>query len=202
MLLFTSFGCQLLIGVSWHSLSTWRSDNEVTGLIMWGSWRDQLDKPNMKYIYLFASVIVLPKLTLFTGTCRNLLIFRVLISTSIRRVLILIGSVHTLLTIIYILSSCVNTIGFACVYLLCLLYNLDFWNHILARSLAAPETIYLSSLLNVFSILMNGNDLLHSGALYLGSIQCRRSSMVAQYRSRLNQAILTVSSLLSCTYLV
>jgi len=164
---------------------------------MWSSWRHQLHKPNMKYIYSLASVIVLLKLTLFTGTCRNLLIFRVLISTSIRRVLILIGSVHTLPTIIYILSSCVNAIGFACVYLLCLLYNLDFWNHILAHSLAVPVTICLSSLWNVFSILTNGSDPLHSGALYSGLILCRHSSTVAQYRSRPNRAILTVSSLLS-----
>src|SRR5882762_6891737 len=125
---------------------------------MWSSWRHQLHKPNMKYIYSLASVIVLLKLTLFTGTCQNLLIFRVLISTSIRRVLILIGSVHTLPTIIYILSSCVNAIGFACVYLLCLLYNLDFWNHILTHSLAVLVTICLSSLWNVFSILTNGSD--------------------------------------------
>jgi len=169
---------------------------------MWGSWRHQLHKPNMKYIHSLASVIVLLKLTLFTGTCQNLLLFRALISTSIRLVLILIGSVHTLPTIIYILSSCVNAIVFACVYLPCLLYNLDFWNHILARSLAVPVTTWWSSLWNVFSILMNGNDPLRSGALYSGLILCRRSSTVAQYRSRLNRAILTVSSLLLCICLV
>ena len=169
---------------------------------MWGSWRRQLHMLNMKYIHSLASVIVLLKLTLFTGTCQNLSLFSVLISTSIRRVLILIGSVHTLLTIIYILSSCVNAIRFVCVYLLCSLYNLDFWNHILARSLAVPVTTCLSSLWNVFSILMNGRDPLHSGAPYSGLTLCRRSSTVAQYQSRLNRAILTVSSLLSCICLV
>jgi hypothetical protein len=169
---------------------------------MWGSWWHQLHKPNMKYIHLFASVIVLLMLTLFTGTCRSSLPFRVLISTSIRHMLILIGSVHTPPTIIYILSSCVNAITFTCVDLLCLLYNLNFWNHILARSLAVPATVYLSSLWNVFSIRMNGSDPLRSGALYSGLILCRHSSMVVQYPLRLNRAILTVSSLRSCMCLV
>jgi hypothetical protein len=165
---------------------------------MWGSWWHQLHKPDMKYIHSLASVIVLLKLTLFTGTYRNLLLFRALISTSIWLALILIGLVHTLPTTIYILSSCVNGIIFACVYLLCLLYNLDFWNHILARSLAAPVTTWWSSLWNVFSILMNGNDPLCSGALYSGLILCRCSSTVAQYRLRLNRAILIASLLLLC----
>ncbi|KIM72005.1 hypothetical protein PILCRDRAFT_16525 [Piloderma croceum F 1598] len=44
---------QSLPPLRWHTLSTWRSDNEVTGLIMWGSWRHQLDKPNMKYLSKF-----------------------------------------------------------------------------------------------------------------------------------------------------
>ena len=165
---------------------------------MWGSWRHQLHKPNMKYIHLFASIVVLLMLTLFTGTCRSSLTFRVLISTSIQHVQILIGSVHTPPTIIYILSSCVKAIRFACVYLLCLLYNLDFWNRILARSLAVLATTYSSSLWNVFSIRTNGSDPLHSGALYSGLILCRHSLMVVQYPLRLNRAILKVSLLRSC----
>jgi len=44
---------QSLPPLRWHDLSTWRSDNEVTGLIMWSSWRHQLHKPNMKYLSKF-----------------------------------------------------------------------------------------------------------------------------------------------------
>ncbi|KIM90073.1 hypothetical protein PILCRDRAFT_1446, partial [Piloderma croceum F 1598] len=44
---------QSLPPLRWHDLSTWRLDNEVTGLIMWSSWRHQLHKPNMKYLSKF-----------------------------------------------------------------------------------------------------------------------------------------------------
>ena len=45
----------LRVGLSWtlvvfrsHNLTTWLSDNEVSGLIMWSSWKNQLRKPNMR----------------------------------------------------------------------------------------------------------------------------------------------------------
>jgi len=37
------------------TLTTWRSNNEIAGLVMWGSWRQQLRNPDMKYLSKFAT---------------------------------------------------------------------------------------------------------------------------------------------------
>lgn len=44
-------GSKLILTIFFYSsctLTTWRSDNEDTGFIMWGSWKHQLQNRNME----------------------------------------------------------------------------------------------------------------------------------------------------------
>ena len=160
-------------GISSCTLSTWRSDNEVAGLVMWGSWRQQLRNPNMKYNTSFSSAVYYLNhcLLFIIGTCQNLSHSNVSISSLILHVPTPLGSWRTLRTITFTPSSPVNATRSAYVYLLYMLRNLVFRHLILARCLVVhPVTICYSNLWIVSSILMNGNVLHHSGALFLGLI--------------------------------
>jgi len=85
---------------------------------------------------------------------------------------------------------------FAFAYLLCLSFNVAFWNPIhVHRPLRRLPINCFSSPLIVFSIPINGNDPRRFGVLYFMWKLCGHNSTVPPYQWRWNQVTLIVSDL-------